>query len=151
MAACAVGATFARLRLRDAPCVGAAIGMSLYIGWGATVYVLVRWGIPDLPIQRVFLALYAVIPLPVAAFGLLGMTRQRRRRLLLSLAGAFSLLLALPMMAFVARWWLETGPLLLTFAVVPAAVFLWDAHCPHVCGEARSALEDARQAQRQSH
>lgn len=134
-AACAVGALFARLRLRGAPCVGAAIGMSLYIGWGATVYVLVRWGVPDIPIQRVFLALYAVIPLPIAAFGALGMTRQRRRRLQLTLAAAFSLLLVLPMMAFVARWWLETGPMLLAFAVVPAVVFLWEAHGARVFGE----------------
>ena len=97
--------------------------------------MLVRWGIPDVPVQRVFLTLYAVIPLPVAAFGLLGVVSQRRRRLLLSLAGAFSLLLTLPMMAFVARWWLETGPMLLAFAVVPAAVFLWEAHGARVFGE----------------
>ena len=134
-AACAAGAIFARLRLRDAPCVGAAIGMSLYIGWASAVYVLARWGIPDIPIQRVFLTLYVVIPMPIVAFGLLGMMRQTRRRLLLTLAGAFSLLLTLPMMAFVARWWLETGPMLLAFAVVPAAVFLWEAHGAQVFGE----------------
>ncbi len=133
--ACAAGALFTRLRLRGAPCVGAAIGMSLYIGWGATVYVLARWGIPDLPVQRLFLTLYAVIPLPVAAFGLLSVISRRRRRTLLSLAGAFSLLLALPMMAFVARWWIETGLVLLVFAVVPAAVFLCEAHGAEVCGE----------------
>ena len=118
--------------------------MSLYIGWVAAGYALARWGVPDLPIQRVFLALHALVPLPITALGLLGIVSQRRRRLLLSLAGAFSLLLVLPMMAFVARWWIETGPMLLAFAVVPAVVFLWEAHCPHVCGEARSALEDAR-------
>ena len=134
-AACAVGALFVQLRLRDAPCVGAAIGMSLYIGWVATGYVLARWGVPDLPIQRVFLALYALVPLPIAAFGLLGIISQRRRRLLLSLAGVFSLLLVLPMMAFVARWWLETGPMLLAFAIVPSAVFLWEAHGAQVFGE----------------
>lgn len=135
VAACAVGALFVGLRLRGAPCVGAAIGMSLYIGWGATAYVLARWGIPDLLVQRVFLTLYAVIPLPIVAFGLLGVVSQRRRRLLLTLAGMFSLLLTLPMMAFVARWWLETGPMLLAFAVVPAVVFLWEAHGAQVFGE----------------
>ena len=143
-AACAAGALFVRLRLRGAPCAGAAIGMSLYIGWSAAVYALARWGVPDLPVQRVLLALYALVPLPITALGLLGIISQRRRRLLLSLAGAFSLLLTLPMMAFVARWWIETGPMLLAFAVVPVAVFLWEAHYAHVCGEVRSALEDAR-------
>lgn len=148
VAACATGALF--VRLRGAPCVGAAIGMSLYIGWASVIYVLARLGMPDLPIQRVFLALYAVIPLPIATVGWLGVISQRRRRLLLSLTSAFSLTLALPMMTFVIRWWIETGPLLLSFAVVPAAVFLWEAHCAHVYREARSAIEDARQALRQS-
>lgn len=134
LAACAAGALFVGLRLRGSPCVGAAVGMSLYIGWSAAVYVLARWGIPDLPVQRLFLVLYWVIPLPVAAFGLLAVV-SRRRRLPLSLAGVFSLPLVLPMVAFSVRWWVETGPLLLAFAFVPAAVFLWEAHGAQVFGE----------------
>ena len=101
-AACGAGALFVGRRLRGSPCVGAAIGMSLYIGWSAAVYVMARWGVPDLGIQRLFLALYWVIPLPVAAFGLLAVV-SKRRRLTLSLAGAFSLPLVLPMIAFSAR------------------------------------------------
>lgn len=134
-AACAAGALYVGLRLRGSPCVGAAVGMSLYIGWSAAVYVMARWGVPDLPAQRLFLALYWVIPLPIAAFGLLAVASRRRRRLLLTLAGAFSLPLALPMAAFSARWWIETGPLLIALAFVPAAVFLWEAHGAQVFGE----------------
>ena len=134
-AACGAGALFVGRRLRGSPCVGAAIGMSLYIGWSAAVYVMARWGVPDLGVQRLFLALYWIIPLPVAVFGLLAVVSKRRRRLTLSLAGAFSLLLVLPMVAFSARWWLETGPMLLAFAFVPAAVFLWEAHGARVFGE----------------
>ena len=43
--------------------------------------------------------------------------------------------LALPMAAFSARWWVETGPLLIALAFVPAAVFLWEAHGAQVFGE----------------
>ena len=102
-AACGAGALFVGLRLRGSPCVGAAVGMSLYIGWSAAVYALARWGVPDLGVQRLFLALYWVIPLPVAAFGLLAVASRRRRRPLQTMAGASSLPLALPMAAFSAR------------------------------------------------
>ena len=135
MAVCAAGALFVGVRLRGSPCVGAAIGMSLYIGWSAAVYVLAQLGVPDLPTQCLFLALYWIIPLPVAAFGLLAVVSQRRRRLLLSLASASSLPLALPMVAFSVRWWIETGPLLITLAFVPVVVFLWEAHGAQVFGE----------------
>ncbi len=133
--ACGAGAVFVGLRLRGSPCVGAAIGMSLYIGWSAAVYVLARWGIPDLPVQRLFLVLYVVIPLPVAVLGLLAVVSQQRRRLLLTLASAFSLPLVLPMMLFVARWWIETGPMLFVFVPIPAIVFLCEAHGTQVFGE----------------
>ena len=37
--------------------------------------------------------------------------------------------------AFSARWWIETGPLLIALAFVPVAVFLWEAHGAQVFGE----------------
>lgn len=131
----AAGAFLARRHWHSAPCAGAAIGMSLYIGWAAAAFGLAWRGAPTLPVHYFYLALYSLVPVPVVAFGLLGLTRPRHRRRWFSLAGAASLALVLPMMLFSAYWWAGTGLLLLVVGVIPAFVFFYEAYGDRLSGQ----------------
>ena len=138
MASGVAGALFVWLKLRgdDGPsCLGAAMAICLYMGWATAILAIVVDGWPDTAIQSLFLALYVVIPLPVVALGFLSLARPHHRRLVLSLAGAASLPLVLPMMGLSVYWWVETGGCLVLLGFIPAIVFFLEAHGRAIFGK----------------
>ena len=131
LVASAIGALIVGAKLRGSPCTGGAVGVSAYVSWTAALTAGEAHA-PEFAVAMT--AIYWAIPAPVAAFALLAGIRPQRRRLLLSLAGASSLLLVLPAIALAFLWWM---PSLVVLGIIAPLTFFLEAHGPALFGKDR--------------
>ena len=129
LVASAIGALIVGARLRGSPCTGGAIGVSAYVSWTAALTAGEAHP-PEFAVAMT--AIYWAAPAPIAAFALLAGVRPQRRRLMLSLAGASSLLLVLPAIALAFQWWM---PSLIALGLIALLTFFLEAHGPALFGK----------------